>query len=185
VCDASYTSIYTAISTSTLGMWNNVANSLTSCKILCSSLSGCAANSCTNATYCTVCVSGYALVIISAQEQYCDDCPSLIANCITCSTPTVCTQCAVGYYITATFSCEACNVLMAECLTCSSGTVCLTCTPGFTLVGSNLCQCNPAINGLSNCQTCLVPTVCSACVSNLYYVGPTDGLCYLCSNFDP
>ena len=154
VCDASYISIFTAISTSAQGMWNNVATSLTSCKIQCSSLSGCAANSCTNATYCTVCISGYALVIVSAQEQYCDDCPSLISNCVTCSTPTVCTQCAVGYYITATFTCEACNVPMAECLTCSSGAVCLTCVTGFMINSSNLCQCNPAANSLANCLTC-------------------------------
>lgn len=132
-------------------MWNNVASSLTSCKIVCSSLSGCAANSCVNATYCTVCVSGYALVVVSAQEQYCDDCPSLIPNCLTCSTPTVCMTCPTGFYLTATFGCEACNSTMPECLTCSSVSVCQNCSPGFIVNSSNSCQCDPQTNSLDYC----------------------------------
>jgi hypothetical protein len=84
VCNTFYTGVFTSISTSTLGLWNNTASSLTTCNIVCTALEGCAANSCVNATYCTVCLSGYALVVVNAQTKYCDDCPSLIPNCTTC-----------------------------------------------------------------------------------------------------
>ncbi len=54
VCNTNYYGFNTVIDKSTLGQWNNVADSLTTCLLNCSAvIVGCKQTTCTNSSYCT------------------------------------------------------------------------------------------------------------------------------------
>ncbi len=82
-CSINYLPTHTPIDKSTLGMWNGVASSLTSCLLNCTAvISGCKQFDCLNTTYCTICIKGYVLDPVSTTVQNCPDCPTLITNCV-------------------------------------------------------------------------------------------------------
>ncbi len=183
MCNAGYLPLMTAISTSSLGMWDGVANSLTECRYNCTLIPGCAFDKCNSSTYCTECLSGFTLGAISGASRGCKSCPGEMTNCITCSSLTVCTLCDPNYFINGNNKCQLCSSIIAGCLTCIPWWPCLTCGTGWILEFGG-CKCDPGTSGLLYCKTCSNTTTCTACDSNLYFLKSSDKKCYPCSAFD-
>lgn len=86
-------------------------------------MAACPANcdTCSSATVCTDCSSGYYL-----SSGSCFTCSSAMPYCSTCYSRVSCLTCQTGYAVNGT-TCASCPALIVGCLECSSNTYCTVC----------------------------------------------------------
>ena len=114
---------------------------------------------CNASSTCTTCANGFYL-----SSKQCVACPSLPANCQTCSpsTPAQCIKCNVGFYLNTNNVCTACGT---GCLECLSATFCEKAAAGFFIS----LQADGTSSGVltacsSSCTTCVLSNIlCTSC----------------------
>lgn len=183
------------VTTSSYGSWCGVQITLGAgtpndpCPNCTALITGCTQTDCTNSTFCTVCLSGYGVNIISGTQQNCVIC-STIPDCVQCTVITACTSCSSGHYvITDPLStpgyCALCSDAMNLCLTCTDSQTCSTCSTGYKVDSTTKkCICDVLAFSLPNCVTCSIPTICTSCTPTFYYLNLTSNLCHSCAYFD-
>ena len=170
ICDTNYIEVLTSIDTSSLGLWDNNAQSLSKCILNCSAvIEGCNTYDCTNATFCNSCQTNYAIVFVSLTNQICKLCSVQIPNCITCTNQNICSLCGSTSYmsVVALFglvlssSCPLCSSALPHCISCSDDQICITCEAGYIVNGiTKKCDCDKTFLNLQNCNYCLIPSQC-------------------------
>jgi len=86
-------------------------------------------------TLCNSCMTGYTKSGANCIANAIGSCPTLISNCLSCTTsPLVCTLCISGYY-PASSSCIQCS---SNCNNCDSSG-CTICNTGYALLISKTC----------------------------------------------
>lgn len=110
-----------------------------------------------------VCKSGYTLI-----QASCKACPTLLSNCVTCTSASVCTSCTNRLYALSAGSCKLCSAIMSNCVNCSSESSCLSCINNTFALSSNRCVACSAL--LVGCIQCATPTVCTSCNATAHLV---------------
>jgi len=154
-------------------------------------VTGCDAAHCDSFDNCWACISGYYFL----SNGTCIDCPSKIANCISCSSNTICLSCVSPYILNSSpSSCVLCSTAIFSCINCVNSTYCLSCSSNLYYlddsggIGTLICtQCSTLMP--FSCINCVNSTYCLSCSSNLYYLDDSGGIgtliCTLCSTLMP
>lgn len=67
----------------------------------------------------------------------CQNCSTLITNCVTCTSSSNCTSCTNNQYaINSGNQCQLCSDLMTNCSTCTSSSNCTGCANNFSALNS-------------------------------------------------
>lgn len=134
--------------------------------------------SCTNATSCTGCITGY---YINQTTRMCVKCDYLRPGCSICNSSTVCIECNFYYFLNSSNLCQTCSTGHTGCATCTNATICLTCAPEYYLLSGVCTRCNVS---KANCIRCASSTNCTQCqvgfFSNSGSCTACDGTCISC-----
>ena len=148
-------------------------------------VTGCDAAHCDSFDNCWACISGYYFL----SNGTCIDCPSKIANCISCSSNTICLSCVSPYILNSSpSSCVLCSTAIFSCINCVNSTYCLSCSSNLYYLddsgGIGTLICTLCSTLMPDCQLCASATNCTSCISSKYYlnlIGIGHVNCTLCS----